>query len=964
MGIEYDKMFFVDIENKTKNGESAIGSEEKSFTIKGKTHREKLAIDYKKIIEEDALGIVSDEDLKKINGLNRNGPLRKLTNDDIQTRAMIIMGEEPTSKMSIHPEGNLNGKDVRTLTKLAKLLPGSPMMIGHRMDKSPWGRTYDTEIINGLKGYSGAVLKEKYWFVNDIEGISIAKKIDCGIWAEGSISYWFKEARCSICHKTMASYGEYREALCVHEIGKKDKNTGQICYWYPYNIQKIAETSVVFCGAYGKTRSMLSAVNSDLIAYGYGDEEIKAGVALEKQFKENYGFEFKKEITKEKGEYYENDKNRSTIPPEVGSNEQNSSNQSNEHLPQIIAKNDSKGKCDKEKIGNENNQNGKNEKNSQPKNSGSYNSNDKSTEGNEPGNKTKSDGDNPVAAKNINSSSLNNSENKKSENDKKSDGEQTKGNLYQTNENKNYELKESHETRAKLEKEPETNTSIGESDTRLKESGLENSPGEGNSMKQTKDPEEEKKVQTFTTRHEEIMEIFNDSELDNDEKETSFSEMINEGKMDITTKEMFQYCEKGKETIDEGLKSVELVGLICAENKECLKKEDFRDLPKGVYHVEPMYDGVWFELHKNSGTVKLISTNKVDYSKKFPGIVKEAKEIKADNIVVIGELVKFHGRKRGTKADVMNWLEKEQETYEDKSFKYKTNRIIVENGIDISTEALKITRKKLEENIPNGKQIQLVTCKIVEHVPGSGKIEEAIEDKKTREGSKITNSLSRYCIEDIRMMYEWKQQEEIKEIKEINEISIIKNKKEKKDSFVIQNHGWGKCEHWDIRLNDINKNIVYGWTCFSEIPKEIGTQKTRCQEKKVHEEKWMSVNKKTIRPGEDGNPTEDKKAWMTICDSGECTFIKNTDAFIEIELKGKEYHGRYVWRKIEINQSSQTAEQHTINGDEVSVKNKKIWIISKPKDQTISGKVKKIKYQMIGKCLSYWETDEDDDSIK
>jgi len=231
--------------------------------------------------------ITTDEDVRIINSLRRNAPLKKLNSDQINTRSIIIMGEEPTSKLSIHPQRLINNKQINTLADIAKKLPGAPMLVGHRQDKTPWGRTFKAQVIDKTPGYSGAVVKEAYFFLNDDEGNAIARKIDAGIWAEGSISYWFQEARCSICHTPMASMSflgiNAKIARCNHILGKKDQDTGQICYWYPYNIVKIGETSYVFAGAYSKTRSFLDTNNADYLNELYSPDQITAATELESQ---------------------------------------------------------------------------------------------------------------------------------------------------------------------------------------------------------------------------------------------------------------------------------------------------------------------------------------------------------------------------------------------------------------------------------------------------------------------------------------------------------------------------------------------------------------------------------------------------------------------------------------------------------------------------------------------------------
>ncbi len=232
---------------------------------------------------------ISDDELKLINGLKQNGPLRPLKTDEIHVRAMFCIGESPTTKMSIHPERELNGKKVSSLARLANLLPGAPMMEGHRMDKVPWARVYKAEVQerNGEK-----MVKAWYYFLAGIpEYEKIAREIDAGIRSEGSISYWYTEARCSICHTKWDSVNFFGQQMviskCDHKLGE-DYDVGgekQVCYYYPSQIKGVAELSHVYRGAFQKTAGSLNSALSDEEKIGYDAVEEALKAAGEKDVK-------------------------------------------------------------------------------------------------------------------------------------------------------------------------------------------------------------------------------------------------------------------------------------------------------------------------------------------------------------------------------------------------------------------------------------------------------------------------------------------------------------------------------------------------------------------------------------------------------------------------------------------------------------------------------------------------------
>lgn len=217
-------------------------------------------------------GGVTDEQIKKINSMKFNGPKKTLSKDDVYVRSMIIMGEEPTTKMSIHPEGVLNGKTIKIQSQLSKDLPGAPMLIGHNFDTAPWGRIFDSQVLKGDDGYDGNVVKIWYYFLKNSEGKVIADKIDSGIYSEGSISYNFSKPLCSICHGRIGySWYEDKGRRCTeHQIGEKYIVDGveQTCYYYPSKITKVLEVSFVFRGAYEKTQANYVEKFSDDVKLG------------------------------------------------------------------------------------------------------------------------------------------------------------------------------------------------------------------------------------------------------------------------------------------------------------------------------------------------------------------------------------------------------------------------------------------------------------------------------------------------------------------------------------------------------------------------------------------------------------------------------------------------------------------------------------------------------------------------
>ena len=221
---------------------------------------------------------VTPNQLKKINGMKFNGPNKKLGLDDIYVRSIIIMGEEPTTKQSIHPEGVVNRKAIRVLSQIVKMACGVAMLEGHRYDTVPWGRVFDSALIDGGLSRVGKAVKVWYYFLKNDMGDRIADEIDSGIRAEGSISYSFDYPCCSICHRPIGfAIGKSLKRCREHEIGETYNflDSEQVCYWYPHKINKVLEISHVFAGAYEKTQS------------GYCDDLVKGIGVLDDLLSEN-----------------------------------------------------------------------------------------------------------------------------------------------------------------------------------------------------------------------------------------------------------------------------------------------------------------------------------------------------------------------------------------------------------------------------------------------------------------------------------------------------------------------------------------------------------------------------------------------------------------------------------------------------------------------------------------------------
>ena len=175
-----------------------------------------------------------DRQRELVHLINKNiNPPDSVKESDVYIRAMYIVSNEVNSFGGRFPEDELY--------KLVELLIDSPVMVGHRKDKLPIGRTFHAEIVN----HQGTIwVKSYFYWLRSAQGCQHLKEnIDGGIYKECSIGFTFSFPECSICHKDIRT--------CVHQpldeytVGNKKEK----CYYNYRKIGRVLETSLVYRGA-------------------------------------------------------------------------------------------------------------------------------------------------------------------------------------------------------------------------------------------------------------------------------------------------------------------------------------------------------------------------------------------------------------------------------------------------------------------------------------------------------------------------------------------------------------------------------------------------------------------------------------------------------------------------------------------------------------------------------------------
>jgi hypothetical protein len=156
---------------------------------------------------------------------------------DVYIRAMYIVSDQVNSFGGRFP------KDEHE--HLAELLIDSPVLIGHRKDKLPVGRTFHAESVirDGqpwVKGYF-------YWLRSTVDSGQLRDNIDGGIYKECSVAFTFGLPECSICGRDIRRCGH--EPQEVYEIDGEERR----CHFNYRKIERVLETSLVYRGAVPRT---------------------------------------------------------------------------------------------------------------------------------------------------------------------------------------------------------------------------------------------------------------------------------------------------------------------------------------------------------------------------------------------------------------------------------------------------------------------------------------------------------------------------------------------------------------------------------------------------------------------------------------------------------------------------------------------------------------------------------------
>jgi len=168
----------------------------------------------------------------------RIDPPEQLRAEDVYVRAMYVVSDEVNSFGGCFPPDEH--------PRLAELLVDSPVMIGHRKDKLPIGRTFHATVV-GRDGRPW-VKSHFYWLRSDARAEQLKDNIDGGVYKECSVAFTFTFPECSLCGRDIRT--------CEHQPLQDYTVDGieRRCHFNYRRLEKALETSLVYRGAVPHTR--------------------------------------------------------------------------------------------------------------------------------------------------------------------------------------------------------------------------------------------------------------------------------------------------------------------------------------------------------------------------------------------------------------------------------------------------------------------------------------------------------------------------------------------------------------------------------------------------------------------------------------------------------------------------------------------------------------------------------------
>lgn len=163
----------------------------------------------------------------------RIAPAQSLTDEQVYVACMYLVSDQVNSFGGKFP--------IDEHPRIAALLIDSPVMVGHRKDRLPIGRTFHAELV---ERDGRAWVKSYFYWLKSVTGAEdLRDSIEGGVYKECSIAFTYNLPECSICGHDLR--------ICEHEPFQEyttSAGTSQ-CYFNYRQIERVLESSLVYRGA-------------------------------------------------------------------------------------------------------------------------------------------------------------------------------------------------------------------------------------------------------------------------------------------------------------------------------------------------------------------------------------------------------------------------------------------------------------------------------------------------------------------------------------------------------------------------------------------------------------------------------------------------------------------------------------------------------------------------------------------
>jgi hypothetical protein len=190
---------------------------------------------------------------------------------------------------------------------------------------------------------------------------------------------------------------------------------------------------------------------------------------------------------------------------------------------------------------------------------------------------------------------------------------------------------------------------------------------------------------------------------------------------------------------------------------EFFELDAFKEL-EGKFYVEPKYDGIRIQAHREGERLKIYTDEGNEIQQKLPEISKEFLNFDISTFIIDGELVGYEGRRLLPHEAIVSLIHRGEGEVDEKGLRVKAFDILWLN--DKTTVALPLKERKdlLERNFPNTEHVHQV--KYIE-ADGGERLVKAIREVESKEGAVVKDIESQYTREHAKRWYKFKNQREI-----------------------------------------------------------------------------------------------------------------------------------------------------------------------------------------------------------